>query len=114
MVDRDLRLGLRALRQGIVGPDQLCEAMEELVRRSGSSLSTILRHRGWASESQLVDLERRPIGESTDIEDETDEGGTGLYDGTVDGPMSTIEHRSNKGWSPPSQGSGPFHDTTAG
>jgi serine/threonine-protein kinase len=99
MVDRDFRLGLRALRQGIVGPDQLCEAMEELVRGSGSSLSTILRQRGWAPESQLDDLE-----------DETDEEGTGLDDG----PMSTIEHRSRRELSDPSRGNGPFHDAMAG
>jgi eukaryotic-like serine/threonine-protein kinase len=114
MVDRDLRLGLRALREGIVGPDQLCEAMEELVRRGGSSLSTILVDRGWASRSQLADLERRAAGGSTDLQDEADEEGTGRPDDSVGSSMSTIEHRSNKGWSPPKRGRGPINGPTAG
>jgi serine/threonine-protein kinase len=113
MVDRDLRLGLQAVRQGIIGPDQLCEAMEDLVHRGGPSLRTILMDRGWASESQLADLERREVDDSTCLQEETGEWRNGRKNGHADGAMSTIEHRSSWRRSAPTRGGGPIDAAAA-
>jgi eukaryotic-like serine/threonine-protein kinase len=83
MMDRNLRLGLQAVLEGMIGPDQFCEAIGECLKQDGLSFAAIVVARGWCSQSRLDNLERHVVEASTD-----DDGETAIR---VEDPTATVQ-----------------------
>ena len=112
MIDRDLRLGFRAMIGGIIGPDQLREALTECLRDDETTLEDVLERRGWASSVQIDDLDTSAT--ATDSDPPPTDEPTAAYPGDSTGSTAPIAERTTQVGSKDGPRSGPSDRAIAG